>query len=131
MLEDPLDLEALGAANKLKLALFTDTYVPNRDTDTVYSGLSGELANGNGYTTAGATLASVATSYDASSDQVRLDFADVSWTFTAAKTWRYGVIYETDTSKLLGLLSWDSNQTVSTAYSIVLDSAGLLFIDVT
>jgi hypothetical protein len=32
---------------------------------------------------------------------------------------------------VIGLLTWDSNQTVSTAYTLTIDSAGLLYLDVT
>ena len=133
LLDTPLDLE--GAT--VKLALATDSYTPNRDTDDFRDDFTAaELANGNGYTTGGETLTSVLWSYDATSDQVRLDCDDVSWTFTASKTWRYGVVYvdtggADTTDPLIALLTWDSNQTVSTAYTLTIDSAGLLYIDTT
>jgi hypothetical protein len=133
MLEAPRDLEAVT----LKLALVTDAYTPNRDTHDFWDDASGsELANGGGYSTGGVTLTSVATSYDSASDQVRLDFDDVSWTFTASKTWRYGVVYidtagASSTDPVIGLLTWDSNQSVSTAYTLTIDSAGLLYLDTT
>ncbi len=121
----------------LFLALVTDAYTPNRDTDEFWTTVVGsELANGNGYVTNGFDVTGATFSYDTASDQVRLDIGDPSWTFTAAKTWRYGVLYErtsgTDASrKLFGLLTWDSNQTVSTAYTLTIDAAGLLYLDAT
>lgn len=121
----------------LNLALVTDSYTPNRDTDDFRDDFtSAELANGNGYTTGGVTLGGVAWSYDAASDQVRLDCNDPSWTFTASKTWRYGVGYidtggADSTDPLIFLLTWDSNQTVSTAYTLTIDTAGLLYLDTT
>jgi hypothetical protein len=133
ILEAPRDLEAVT----LKLALVTDAYTPNRDTHDFWDDASGsELANGNGYSTGGVTLTTVVTSYDSASDQVRLDFDDVSWTFTASKTWRYGVVYidtagASSTDPVIGLLTWDSNQSVSTAYTLTIDSAGLLYLDTT
>ena len=133
LLDTPTDLEGVT----VKLALVTDSYTPNRDTDDFRNDFtSAEVANGNGYTTGGATLSGVTWSYDASSDQVRLDCDDVSWTFTGSKTWRYGVVYidtggADSTDPLIGLLTWDSNQTVSTAYTLTIDSAGLLYIDCT
>jgi hypothetical protein len=133
ILEAPRDLEAVT----LKLALVTDAETPNRDTDDFWDDASGnELANGSGYATGGVTLTGVATTYDSASDQVRLDFDDVSWTFTGARTWRYGYVYidtagASSTDPVIGLLTWDSNQTVSTAYTLVIDSAGLLYIDTT
>lgn len=121
----------------LFLALVTDTYSPNLDTDDFWNDVvANELANGNGYVTNGFDVTGATFSYDATSDQVRLDIGDPSWTFTAAKTWRYGVLYErssaTDaTRQLFALLDWGTNQTVSTAYTLQIDSAGLLFWDVT
>ena len=94
------------------------------------------IANGNGYTTGGATLAGKTITYDSASDQVRWDANDVSWTFTASKTWRNGVIWintagASTTDPLYAVLVWDSDQTVSTSYTLQWDSAGILFIDVT
>jgi hypothetical protein len=121
----------------LFLGLVTATYTPNLDTDEFWSTpVANELANGNGYVTNGFDVTGATFSYDAASDQVRLDIGDPTWTFTAAKTWRYGVLYErtsgTDaTRKLFALLTWDSNQTVSTAYTLTIDPAGLLYLDAT
>lgn len=133
LLDTPADMEGVT----VKLALVTDAYTPNRDTHDFWDDVSAsELANGNGYSTGGVTLTNMAWSYDAASDQVRLDFDDPSWTFTAAKTWRYGVVYidtggASSTDPVIGLLTWDSNQTVSTAYTLTIDAAGLLYLDVT
>lgn len=133
LLDTPLDLETAT----VKLALVTDAYTPNRDTDDFRDDFTAsEVANGNGYTTGGETLTNVLWSYDAASDQVRLDCDNVTWTFTASKTWRYGVVYvdtggADSTDPLIALLTWDSNQTVSTAYTLQIDTAGLLYIDVT
>lgn len=121
----------------LYLGLVTSSYTPNLDTDEFWSTpVANELANGNGYTTNGFDVTGAAFSYDATSDQVRLDIGDPTWTFTAAKTWRYGVLYErtsgTDaTRKLFALLDWGTDQTVSTAYTLQIDSAGLLYLDAT
>jgi hypothetical protein len=133
LLDTPTDLEGVT----VNLALATDAYTPNRDTDDFRNDFTAaELANGNGYTTGGVTLTGVTWSYDAASDQVRLDCDDPSWTFTAAKTWRYGIVYidtggADSTDPLIALLTWDSNQTVSTAYTLTIDAAGLLYLDVT
>lgn len=121
----------------LWLALVTSTYTPNLDTDEFWSTpVTNELAAGNGYTANGFDVTGAVYTYDATSNQVRLDIGDPTWTFTAAKTWRYGVLYErtsgTDaTRKLFALLDWGTNQTVSTAYTLTIDPAGLLYIDVT
>src|SRR4051812_40599764 len=102
----------------LFLGLVTASYTPNMDTDEFWTTpVANELANGNGYTTNGFDVTGATYSYDATSDQVRLDIGDPSWTFTAGKTWKYGVLYERTsasdaTRKLFALLTWDSNQTV-------------------
>lgn len=119
-----------------KLSLHTATFTPNVDTMNFYSDLTNEVASGNGYTTGGAALASPALSYDAATDQVRLDFADPSWTFTAGVTWRYGVAWidtagASTTDPVMMLLDWGTSQTVSGAYTLVLDPAGLYAIDFT
>lgn len=120
----------------VKLSLHTNTYSPNRDTDDFFNDATNELSGANGYNSGGETLAGKTITYDSGSDQVRWDANDVTWTFTASQTWRYGVIYvdtagASSTDPLYALLSWDSNQTVSTSYTLQWDSAGILFIDTT
>jgi hypothetical protein len=119
-----------------KLLLTTATYTPNQDTHDFRDDVTNEVANGNGYTTGGVTLASVAVTYDSASQQVRFDVADPSWTFTASKTWRNGVVYKSrggaaSADELLAYLVWDADQSVSTPYTLQIDPAGLLYIDVT
>lgn len=119
-----------------KLALATATYSPDRDTHDFYNDLTNELSTASGYTAGGVTLSSPTFSYDATSDQVRLDFADPSWTFSASVTWRYGVVYidtagAASTDPLMLLLDWGSSQTVSGVYTITIDATGLFAIDFT
>lgn len=136
LLDTPLDLESPGGSG-VKLALVTSAYTPNRDTHDFWDDVStNELANGNGYSTGGASLTSVLWSYDTTSDEVRLDFDDVSWTFTTGKTWLYGVVYidtagASSTDPVIALLTWDTSQTVSTAYTLQIAAAGLLYLDTT
>jgi hypothetical protein len=107
------------------------------DTDEFWTTpVANEVANGNGYTTNGYDVTGAALTYDATSDQVRLDINDPTWTFTGSKTWKYGVLYERSsasdaTRKLFALLTWDTSQTVSTAYTLTIDTTGLLYIDAT
>lgn len=120
----------------VKLSLHTVTYVPNRDTDDFFNDATAEVAAGAGYTAGGETLAGKTITYDSASDQVRWDATDVTWTFTASKTWRYGVIWidtagAATTDPLYALLTWDADQSVSTSYTLQWDPAGILFIDTT
>ena len=128
------DVDFLGGT--VQLSLHTSSYSPNHDTDDFFNDATNEIANGNGYTTGGATLAGKTITYDSASDQVRWDANDVSWTFTASKTWRNGVIWintagASTTDPLYAKLVWDSDQTVSTSYTLQWDSAGILYIDTT
>ena len=120
----------------VKLSLHTSTYTANRDTDDFFNDATNELAGGTGYTAGGETLASKTITYDTASDQVRWDAADVTWLFTASKTWLNGVMYidtagASTTDPLYALLLWDTSQTVSTTYTLQWDAAGILFIDTT
>jgi hypothetical protein len=120
----------------VQLSLHTNSYTPNRDTDDFFNDATNEVANGNGYTTGGETLGGKTITYDSASDQVRWDANDVTWTFTAGKTWRNGVMWintagASTADPLYAVLVWDSDQTVSTAYTLQWDAAGILFIDTT
>lgn len=117
-----------------KLSLHTSSYTPNIDTDDFQNDLTNELSAANGYSTK--TLTTVTLTYDSTSDQVRWDFDDVSWTFTADQTWRYGVVWidtagANTTDPLMFLIDWGTSQTVNGAYSLALDSTGLFAIDFT
>lgn len=119
-----------------KLLLFTNADAPVQDTDDFRDDITSELSTASGYTAGGVTLSSVTVTYDSASDQIRFDSADPSWTFTAGVTWRYGAIYKSrgglaSADELLFYLDWGSDQTVSTAYTIVVDSTGWYAIDVT
>lgn len=119
-----------------KLALATSTYTPNRDTHDFYNDLTNELATASGYTAGGVTLTGIAFAYDATSDQVRLDFNDPSWTFSGSVTFRYGVAYidtagASTTDPLMLLLDWGTDQTVSGVYTVTVDATGIYAIDFT
>lgn len=123
-------------AGTWKLALATSTYTPNRDTHDFYNDLTNELTTASGYTAGGVTLTGIAFSYDAASDQVRLDFNDPSWTFSGSVTFRYGVAYidtagASSTDPLMLLLDWGTDQTVSGVYTITVDVTGIYAIDFT
>lgn len=117
----------------VEMSLHTNTWVPNRDTHDFMDDATNELA-GNGY--GRQTLGSKTITYDSASDEVRFDCADLTFSFSAGNTWRHGAVSvntagAASTDPLYGLLTWDSDQTVSTPYTLTIDPAGLFFWDTT
>jgi hypothetical protein len=79
----------------IKLALFTNSYTPNIDTDEFFSGISAnQVAAGNGYTSGGVALANKATTVDTTDDKGVFDADDVVFTLTGPVTFRYAVLYK-------------------------------------
>jgi hypothetical protein len=120
----------------LTITLHTSTYAPDRDLHDFFNDATNELTTANGYTAGGIALAAVALTFDSATDQIRLDFTDPSWTFSANVTFRYGVIWyntagASTTDPLLLLLTWDADQTVQGVYTLQLDAAGIYAIDMT
>ena len=88
--------EAKGAidydTDTFKVLLVTSSYTANKDTHDRRDDVTNEVANGNGYTTGGATC-TCTVAKDTANDKVTLTFAAVEWanaTFTA----RGAVIYK-------------------------------------
>ncbi len=101
-------------ADTLKLALVTSTHVPGA-SDTAYSDVSAnEVANGVGYTTGGATLATVA--WTESAGTAKLDADNPSWTASGGSiTYRYAYLYN-DTAVGKNLIAyWDEGADVTIA----------------
>lgn len=110
----------------IKVTLHTATYTPNQDTDDYFNDATNELAGGTGYTAGGETLASKTLTYDTVSNTVRLDAADVTWTFSASKTFRYAVVRKdtgvSTTSVLMGFVDFGSDQTTSGTFTLQWDA---------
>lgn len=78
----------------IKIMLCGPSYVPLQDTHAYRSDVTGEIT-GTGYTAGGAALLSKIRSYDAPSNEVRLDADDTIWlALDPASPFRYGVIYK-------------------------------------
>jgi hypothetical protein len=76
----------------IKIMLCTSSYTPDQDTHQYKSSVTNEVT-GTGYTATGATLASFTVAYDTSTNVIKLDATDPSWT-TSTITARYAVIYD-------------------------------------
>jgi hypothetical protein len=113
----------------IKAALFTATYTPNQDTDELYSGLTNEVANGNGYTTGGNTLANPTIGYTAGTNTAKFDADDPTvWTASGAGfALRYVVVYDSTSSILIGYCDYGSTLTLAAGdtFTFILDAAGL------
>ena len=98
----------------IKVALVTSSYTPNIDTHEYYDDLTNEVANGSGYTTGGATLASKTVTTDTTNNRSVFDAADVTWS-TASITARAAVIYKDtgtpSTSTLLWYIDFGADKT--------------------
>ena len=98
-------LTAWTSANQFKMALFNTQ--PNLGVGS-YTSLSGEVANGNGYTTGGNSAA--LTSWSQSGGVAKLILANPStWTASGGSIgpFRYAVLYDTTpTSPLKPLIGW-------------------------
>ena len=77
----------------IKCALLTNAYTPDQDVHDFFDHCSAnEVANGNGYTTGGATMAPTDPTVDTASNETRCDAADVVWSASTI-TARYAIIY--------------------------------------
>lgn len=101
----------------IKVALVTNSYTPNQDTDN-YANLSGFTTNeltGGGY--ARQTLGSKTLTYDTATNTIRFKAADPSWTAFTSAAFRYAVIFKDTgsaaTSPLLGLVNFGADQAIS------------------
>ena len=111
---DDLRLQDLLTA-VVKLSLHTSTYAPSAGTSghSVAADLTNELANGNGYTTGGATIAGKLVT--AVTGGWKFESDDPTWTATGGNipAWRYGVLRVDGTlwgktSPLIGYFVGDS-----------------------
>jgi hypothetical protein len=78
--------------NTFKAMLVTSSYTPNKDTHDFRDDVTNEVANGNGYTTGGAT-STVTVTKDTANDKVTIQFGAVSWA-TSTITARGCVYYK-------------------------------------
>lgn len=116
-------------SDTIKVALTTSSYTPNQDTHEFFSDVTNEVS-GTGYTAGGATLATKTVSYDSSTNIVKLDADDTSWS-SSTITARYAVIYKStgtaSTSPLLGYVDFGQDESSSSAtFQIQWSSDGIL-----
>lgn len=121
-------------SDTIKGSLHSSSYTPNQDADDFWNDATNEIS-GTGYTAGGQTLTSKTVTYDTSSDQIRLDAADLVWT-SATFTARILVLYKStgtaSTSPLLIYVDFGGDESVTNAnFTVQWDSVGIGYIDVT
>jgi hypothetical protein len=117
--------------NTIKCSLHTNTYVPAQDTDQFFSAATNEIS-GTGYSAGGVTLTTKTLTYDAASNEARLDADDASWT-SATFSARNAVVYNSTpgtaaTNPVMGYVNFGaSDQSVSAGtFTIQWDATGVL-----
>ena len=118
------------ASDTIKVALVTSAYTPNQDTHEKFSDITGEVANGNGYSSGGAALANKTVTKDNANHAGVFDADDVSWdpsTITARGAVLYKDTGSPATSPLIGYIDFGADK-ASTAdrFRIVWNGTGIL-----
>jgi hypothetical protein len=116
-----------------KMALFSSTSnAATVTTNTAYTDLTNEVANGNGYTTGGVTLTSVTWAHSAGT--TTFDCDNASWTASGGSiVARFAVIYSSTSGKLVCYCILDSTPAdvtivTGTTYTITIDATGVFTI---
>jgi hypothetical protein len=116
-------------SDTIRAALFTSSYTPAQDTDELYSALTNEVANGNGYTTGGVALTTTGPSYTSGTNTTGFTTSTApSWTASGAGfSFRYVVVYSATSSVLIGWLDYGSTLTLnaSDTFTVTFDAAGI------
>lgn len=96
----------------IKCALTTSSYTPDLDAHDFFDDVTNEIS-GTGYTAGGATLTTVAWTYDSANNLAKLTADETTWT-TATFTARIAVVYKStgtaSTSPLLCYVDFGADQ---------------------
>ena len=120
----------------IKAALYTNSLTPNFSTDVGYGAApytSNEIANGNGYTTAGKDLASK-TVTESPTGTVMWDCADLAWTASTFSAVRGMLVYD-DTiasKRAIVFVNFGADYAVTSGtFTVQIAATGLFTHDVT
>ena len=120
------DLEAVGTT--LKVALCTDTYVPDQDADESFADITNEVIAAS-YTAGGNEITTKALTYAARVTTV--DGDDVEWP-AADFTCHYGIIYDATPAlaanqKLIAWIDFDGDKVPAVqTFKIIWNASGIL-----
>ncbi len=113
---------------KVMLIRPTASYTPDVDADLDYADISAnEVANGNGYTTGGATLTTKAVSQDNTDDEGMFDADDVTWGSSTIDA-EAAVLYDvTNSNKLICYIDFGGTKSSSSGdFKIEWNAEGIL-----
>lgn len=77
----------------IKVMLLSSAYTPNQDSHDYLDDVVANEVTGTGYTSGGAALTSKTATYDAATNTVKFDAADVTWAGSTI-TARYAIVYD-------------------------------------
>lgn len=115
----------------IKVMLVTSSYAPNIDTHDKRDDVTNEVANGNGYTTGGATLANKTVTVDNTNDRAIFDADNVVWA-TATITARGAVLYKarggaSSADELICYIDFGSDITSTAAdFTLAFNATGII-----
>lgn len=124
-----LNKEINLTSDTIKLMICTSSYTPDQDNHRYKSDVTNEVS-GAGYTAGGATVTSMAVSYDSASNTLSFDAADVNWPASTI-TGRWAVLYDstpaTDATRpLIGYVDFGSNMSsVAANFGVVWATNGI------
>lgn len=126
IMDGSIDLDT----DTIKVLLVTSTYTPDQDAHEDYADITNEVANGNGYTTGGETLANAAVTTDDTDNEGVFDADDVTWAASTI-TARGAVVYKDSgvagTSWLICYLDFSSDQSSSSGdFTIQWNAEGIV-----
>jgi hypothetical protein len=118
----------------IKEALTTSAHTLGKDTHDFFDDLTNEVS-GTGYSAGGVTLGGKTLTYDAGSDEARLDANDAQWTgasFTARHSHTYKDTGTPATSHLMSYVDFQGDETVSSGtFTIQWAANGVIVLDTT
>lgn len=119
-------------SDTVKVQLHTTSASFDVDLDEATADVTGEVANGNGYTTGGYTLLSPTVTYSASGNKTVLDAADPTWTASGAGFAASDAVFiDTTSDNLMEWLAFGSTITLASGDTLTINidaTNGVLYV---